>query len=168
MDADAILRRLSEWKEKILFGGVLLASLFVARNASPFGSGVDTIDREARQSALSAAGVDEGVGMRALERLQKPPDVSPTPPEPKDITRLFYDERDTFASPPGKGSGWVRGQENFERLPPVQLSVPGFPALTDFDLPAGPMPGLSRARGMVPRDPRKVALSDTETGEFTD
>lgn len=166
MDTEAIIRKLSEWKEKILFGCVLLAALYVARNATVLGSRIDDIDKEARQAAIGAAGVDDATGMRALERLQKPPDISPTPADPKEIVSLFYDERDGFKPP--KGSGWMLGQENFERLPPLAISVPGYPGLTDFDLPAGPMRDLSRTRGNVPRDGRTVALSDTDTSEFTD
>jgi len=44
--------------------------------------------------------------------------------------------------------------------------LPGIPPLTDFDLPAGPMPALDRARGMVPRDTRKVTLAAVDTTEF--
>ena len=94
VDKDVIIRKLSEWKEKILFGCVLLAALYVARNATVLGGGIDVIDREARTSAMSGAGVDETTGMRALDRLQKPPDISPTPPDPAEINSLFYDERD--------------------------------------------------------------------------
>jgi len=166
LDTDTIVRKLSEWKEKILFGCVALAALFVARNATLTGSGVDNIDRDTRQSAMTAAGVDDATGMRALERLQKPPDISPTPADPAEINMLFYDERDGFK--PTKGSAWMLGQENFERLPPLSILVPGYPTLTDFDLPAGPMPDLPRSRGAIPRDARKVSLSDTNTSEFTD
>lgn len=166
VDKDVILRKLSEWKEKILFCCVLLAALYVARNATVLGGGIDVIDREARAAAMGGAGVDDTTGMRALDRLQKPPDISPTPPDPAEINSLFYDERDGFVA--AKSSGWMLGQENFERLPPLPISVPGYPVLNDFDLPAGPLPDLSRARGIVPRDGRKVSLSDTDTSEFTD
>lgn len=166
MDTDTILRKLSEWKEKILFCGVLLCALYVARNAVVTGAGIDTIDREARNAAIGAAGVEEQTGMRALDRLQKPPDISPTPADPAQVTRLFFDERDVYR--PARGSGWMLGQENFERLPPLPISVPAYPLLTDFDLPAGTLPDPSRARGIVPRDGRKVSLSDTDTSEFKD
>ncbi|MBX3475709.1 MAG: hypothetical protein KF754_15165 [Planctomycetes bacterium] len=166
MDTDTILRKLSEWKERILFCAVLLCVLYVARNATLTGAGIDTIDRETRQAAIGASGVDEQTGMRALERLQKPPDISPTPPDPAQVNRLFYDERDVYRLP--RPSGWMLGQENFERLPPLPISVPDYPLLTDFDMPTGTMPDLSRARGIVPRDLRKVTLSDTDTSEFKD
>jgi hypothetical protein len=166
LDAETILRKLSDWKEKILFGCVLLAALYVARNANVLGGGIEEIDREARQAALAASGVEEATGMRALDRLKKPPDISPTPADPAEINRLFYDERHGFRS--GKGSGWMLGQENFERLPPLPISVPPYPTLTDFDVPAGPLPDLSRARGITPRDVRPVTLSDTTASEFKD
>lgn len=59
MDTDTILRKLSEWKERILFCAVLLCVLYVARNATLTGAGIDTIDRETRQAAIGASGVDE-------------------------------------------------------------------------------------------------------------
>lgn len=164
MNLETITRRLSEWKEKILFCAVLLIAVYVARNGSPLGAGIDTIDAETRNTALQAAKLDETAGIKALEQLQKPPDLSPTPADPAEISRLFFDERDVFK--PNKSSGWMLGKDSFLRLPPLPLVVPGFPALCDFDLPAGPSPDLVLARGMVPRDNRKVTLTVKDTGEF--
>ncbi|MCC6465489.1 MAG: hypothetical protein IT463_09145 [Planctomycetes bacterium] len=163
---DKVLQILSENKEKILFGGVLLATLLVALKASPLGAGIPAIEAEVRATSLQASGVNEAVANKAAERLVKPVDISPTPPDPKQISALFFDERDLFK--PTKSNAWMLGQETFERLPPIQLALPGFPLLTDFDLPSGPGPGISRARGVVPRDTRVVSLADADTGEFND
>lgn len=165
-DLETVTRKLSEWKEKILFGAVLLLTASVATNASPLGGGIERIDAEARQAALVKTEVDEGRAMSARDALVKPPDVSPTPVKAEDVTALFFHERSAFS--PSKSSGWMLGQESFEKLPPLPLVVPGISPLTDFDLPAGPMPALDRARGMVPRDGRAVVLTTPETSEFKD
>lgn len=163
---EKVLLILSANKEKILFGCVLLATLLVALKASPLGAGIPAIEAEVRATTLQASGVNEALANKAAERLSKPGDMSPTPPDPKQISALFFDERDLFK--PTKSNGWMLGQESFERLPPIQLALPAFPLLTDFDLPSGPGPAISRARGVVPRDTRAVALADTDTGEFDD
>lgn len=168
LDLDTVLRKLSDWKEKILFGAVLLLTLNVARGSSPLGGGVDRIEAEARQAALTRAEVEETTGMKALDTLVNPPDVSPTLVKEDEIIGLFFDERNVFpaSAEKRKPSGWMLGQDNFERLPPLPLIVPGMPALADFDLPAGPVPELPRARGMVPRDNRGVVLTVPENREF--
>jgi hypothetical protein len=173
LDLDTVVRKLSDWKEKILFVVVVLLTANVATNASPLGGGIDRIEAEARQDALSKAKIEEGMAQKVREKLIAPGDVSPTRVDSeefqKEVLSLFYDERDVFPrAGKRKPSGWMLGQDNFEKLPPLPLVVPGTAPLADFDLPAGPVPELSRARGMVPRDPRTVILAAPDTSEFKD
>lgn len=155
-----IMNRLAEWKEKILFGIVLLVTLTIVLKAEPFGGGVADIDAEARTSAITAAGIDQATAQKVLSRLENPGEYTPGKPEEAVINRPFFSERDAFE--PSGPSAWMLTQESYESLPPLQLTVPGFSELPDYDIAAGPRPELALTRGLVPRDNRPVNLTSSD------
>jgi hypothetical protein len=161
---DQILTRLAAWKEKILFGVVLLATLLIVMKARPFGAGIVDIDSEQRQAAINASGVDQAVAEKVLTRLDKPGEWTPVQVDALRIDRPFYDDAQSYK--PTRPTAWSLSQESYETLPPLKLSAPGFSPLPDYDMPAGPRPELSKAGGFVPRDRRPVVLTKVETGEF--
>ena len=161
---DQILNRLAEWKEKILFGVVVLATLLIVLKAEPFGGGIVDIDSDQRQAAIRASGVDQAQAEKVLKRLESPGEWTPVQVDSLRIDRPFFDDAQKYK--PTKPSGWSLSQESFETLPPLKLSTPGFSALNDYDMPAGPRPELSMAGGYVPRDKRPVTLSRVDTPEF--
>jgi hypothetical protein len=156
-----IKRLLSEWKERILFAVVLLATLMIALKARPAGS-VSEVDHEQRMAAVSAAGIDSAAATRALNLLESPPEITPTVPDAAQINRPFFDELARFQPP--ASSAWSLTVEQYQSLPPISLQAPGFPALMDFDTPAGPRPELARVNGLIPRDARDVVLRQQEEG----
>ncbi|MCZ7607346.1 MAG: hypothetical protein M5U25_15005 [Planctomycetota bacterium] len=161
---DQVLNRLSEWKEKILFGVVVLATLAIVMKARPIGGGIVDIDAEQRQAAISAAGIDQAQAEKVLTKLEKPGEWTPVQLDNLRVERPFYEEDDRFKA--AKPTGWSLSQESYESLPPVQLSVPGFNSLPDYDMPAGPRPSLARAQAHVPRDERPVTLTRESSPEF--
>lgn len=169
---DEIKRRLGEWKEKILFGVILIATLMIALKARPWplppdvGGGVAEIQTEVRQSARAAAGIDERTAEQVQRLLVNPTEIAPTVADPDDINRPFYDELDVYR-PPGS-SAWSLSVEAYESLPPIRLETPGFTRIEDFDVAAGPRPALSRVEGIIPRDRRPVTLHQEEGSEFED
>lgn len=169
---DEFKRRLAEWKEKILFGVILIVTLLIAFKAQPrplppdVGGGVADIDTEVRAAARAAAGIDDRTAEQVLRLLENPTEITPTTADPDEISRPFYDELDVYR-PPGS-SAWSLTVEQYEGLPPIRLEAPGFTRITDFDVPAGPRPALDRVDGFVPRDRRPVSLSQEEGSEFED
>jgi hypothetical protein len=161
---DQILNRLSEWKEKILFGVVVIATLLIVMKARPLGGGIVDIDSEQRQAAITAAKIDQAQAEKVLVKLEKPGEWTPVQLDSLRIDRPFYDDAQKYRTT--RPTGWSLSQETFETLPPLKLSTPGFTPLNDYDMPAGPHPDLSVAGGLVPRDKRPVTLSKVETGEF--
>ncbi|MBZ0135450.1 MAG: hypothetical protein K8I27_03625 [Planctomycetes bacterium] len=163
---DQALNMLNEWKEKILFGVVVLATLAIVMKADPMGGGIADIDQEENNAAILAANLDQMKANDVRKKLDDPPEWTPPKLEDIQIERPFYDAFDKFKAPPGKGSGWSLSQDTYEQLPPLQLTMPGYSPLPDYDLPAGPAPTLSKAGGYVPRDTRDVSLTVEETSEF--
>lgn len=163
---DQILEKLAAWKEKILFGVVVLATLAIVMKARPFGGGVSDIDAEVRQTSIQASGIEQPLAVKVLERLEKPGDFSPVQLEKLRVDRPFFDDGHKFQPASDKGSSWSISQEAYETLDPLKLDMPGYSALPDFDLPAGPHPDLTNAGGYIPRDPRQVNLTNEETTEF--
>ena len=163
---DQILHRLDEWKEKILFVLVLLVTLAIVLKARPFGGGIVDIDSEQRQVQIQSAGIDQAQAEKVLTKLERPPEWTPTQLDGLRVERPFFDEDDGFMPPANKGSSWSLSQATYENLPPLRLSVPGYSALPDYDMPAGPHPSLAAANGSVPRDTRPVELTQPETSEF--
>jgi hypothetical protein len=161
---DKILNLLAEWKEKILFGVVVIATLLIVLKARPFGGGIVDIDSQTRQAAITASGVDQAQAEKVLTKLEKPGEWTPVQLDSLRIDRPFYDDAQSFK--PTRASGWSLSQETYETLPPLKLSTPGYAGMNDYDMPAGPRPSLNIAGGYVPRDNRPVALSKVETGEF--
>ncbi|MCC7507915.1 MAG: hypothetical protein IT464_00900 [Planctomycetes bacterium] len=157
---DKALRILEEWKEKILFGIVLIATILIALKARPLGGGISDIDAEVRAGTMSTAQADPTVAEKALRLLEKPTEITPTQPDAKDINRPFFDDRDIYSPP--KASAWSLTQETYEGLPPLELQAPGFSAMHDFDVAAGARPSLSRVAAYVPRDNRRVELRATD------
>ncbi len=155
-----ILNKLAEWKEKILFGVVVLATLLVVTKAEPLGGGVADIDAEVRSSAITAAGVDQNTANKVLTRLENPGEFTPSRPDEQDINSVFFGERAEYrrARPPA----YMLTGEEFENLPPLQLTVPHFSALPDYDIPAGPRPALSKLDRAISRDTRPVDLTGDE------
>ncbi|MEZ5993320.1 MAG: hypothetical protein R3E76_13360 [Planctomycetota bacterium] len=167
MSTDLILQKLAEWKEKILFAIVVLATLpilFTGLGVA-FGESISDIDAEQRQNAIQASGVEQAVAVKVLEKLEKPGDFNPVQLDSLVVDKPFYDDGQRF-TPTGNGSGWSLSQETYDSLPPLQLTVPGYSGLPDFDLPAGPHPDLSTAGAYIPRDPRRVSLTTEESSEF--
>lgn len=163
---DQLIQRLNEWKEKILFVLVLLVTLAIVLKARPLGGGIVDIDSEQRQAQIEAAGIDQAQAEKVLTKLEKPPSWDPVQLDSLRIERPFYEEGDDFTPSANKGSSWSLSQATYENLPPLQLSVPGYGALPDYDMPAGPRPSLKIANGSVPRDDRPVGLTEPETSEF--
>ena len=161
-----ILTKLAEWKEKILFGIVVIACGFVAMNARPLGGGIADIDAAEREAAIKRSGIEAQMATYTLTRLEKPPEVPPTEVDMKLVNRPFFDEADRYTQP--KASAWQLAQQEYKTLPPLEMSSPGFTTMPDFDLPAGPTPALRALRGYVPRDNRNVSLADISRSEFTD
>jgi hypothetical protein len=167
MNANDILLKLSEWKEKILLGIVLIATLMISMKASPLSSGgIVNIDAETRQAAIQAAGATPEQAERALNQLERPTEITPTPPDQAQINRPYFDERDVYRS--GRQSAWSLTQATYTSLPPIELEVPGMTSLPDFDTPAGPRPELSRLTGFIPRDGRRVVLREEQAPGFED
>jgi hypothetical protein len=164
MNVDDILRKLGEWKEKILFAIVLIATVLISLNAEPLGGQVADIDAEVRAASIAAAGANQADAERAIRLLEKPVEITPTQPETSDINRPFYDERDTFVQ--GKPSAWSLTAEQYRSLPPIRLEAPGFAPMRDFDTPAGWRPALSKMDGFIPRDTRRIELKVSEKDEF--
>jgi len=162
---DQVLNMLAEWKEKILFGIVVLATLGIVMKTQ-FTGGIADIDQEQEQAAREASGLEAMKAQDVKTKLNDPPDWTPPRVEDIEVERPFYDSFDKFVSPSGKGSAWSLSQESFEQLPPLQLNMPGYSSLPDYDLAAGPTPALSKAGGFVPRDTREVSLTIEETSEF--
>lgn len=158
---DKALRILDEWKEKILFGIVLLATIGIAMKARPLGGGLVDVDAEVRAASITAAGADQQTAERALRQLEKPGEITPTRPDPRDINKPFYDDAHVYA--PTRASAWSLTQSTYEGLPPIQLSTPGFSGLDDFDVPAGMRPSLAALRAWIPRDNRRVDLRTEES-----
>jgi hypothetical protein len=163
---DQALNMLAEWKEKILFGIVVLVTLAILFKAEPFGGGIADIDQEQRNAAIKAAGFDQMKAADVMTKLENPPDWSPPRLEDIQVERPFYDSFDSFRPASGKGSAWSLSQDTYEQLPPLQLTMPGYSGMPDYDVPAGPHPVLARAGGMVPRDTREVNLAVDESSEF--
>ncbi len=163
---DEILKKLADWKEKILFGIVVIACGFVAMNARPLGGGISDIDATEREAAIKRSGIEAQMATYTLTRLEKPPEVPPTEIDMAQVNRPFFDEADRYSPP--KGSAWQLAQQEYKTLPPLEMSSPGFTTMPDFDLPAGPTPALRALRGYVPRDTRTVSLADISRSEFTD
>lgn len=163
---EQILAKLSEWKEKILFVIVLIACVFVAMHARPLGGGIADIDAAEMDAAIKQSGIDAQQATYTLTRLQRPPEVPPSELDLAAINRPFFDERDVYT--PAKASAWQLAQQEYKTLPPLELSSPGFQGMPDFDVPAGPLPGVSALRGYIPRDTRPVSISDINSSEFRD
>lgn len=161
---DQVINRLSEWKEKILFGVVVLATLLIVLKARPIGGSIVDIDAEQRKAAISAAGIDQAQAEKVITKLEKPPEWTPVQLDSLRVERPFYEAEDDFKA--NKPTGWSLSQETYESLPPVQLSLPGFSSLPDYDMPAGLRPGLSQAQAYVPRDERPVSLTRETSSEF--
>jgi hypothetical protein len=167
MTLDDVLNRLGEWKERILFGVVLLITVLISLNAEPLGGGVADIDSEVRAASATAAGASSEITERAIRLLERPAEITPTAPSQDDINRPFYDERDVFVRG-GRASAWSLTVQEYRSLPPITLDAPGFAQLHDFDAPAGLRPTLSRLDGYIPRDTRRVELKAEERSEFED
>ncbi|MCA8912037.1 MAG: hypothetical protein KDB82_10050 [Planctomycetes bacterium] len=165
---DQWLNRLKEWKEKILFAIVLLVTIPILLTGlkTTFGESISDIDAAQRQASIQASGVEQAQAIKVLEKLEKPSDFNPVQLDNLRVDKPFYDDGQKFKVPEGKGSGWSLSQETYDRLPPLQLSVPGYSNLPDYDLPAGPHPDLSHAGGYIPRDPRGVSLTTETSSEF--
>jgi hypothetical protein len=163
---DRILKLLAEWKEKILFGVVLLATLPIVITAAPaaLGGGIVDIDSDQRQAAIVAARIDQAQAEKVLTRLEKPGEWTPVQLDSLRIDRPFYDDAQLFKAT--KPTGWSLSQETYETLPPLKLSTPGYTAFHDYDMPAGPHPALRMAGGHVPRDRRPVVLTKIDAPEF--
>ncbi len=166
MKLEDILARLQEWKEKILFGVVLLATVLISLSAKPLGGGVVDIDAEEMSAAIQASGAEQAIADRALRQLESPPEVTPTQPEAAEINRPFFDARDVYVQ--GRASAWSLTVTSYQGLPPIKLETPGFSTMHDFDVPAGPRPAAEKLGGFIPRDNRRVELTVQETSEFGD
>lgn len=162
---DQALNMLAEWKEKILFCIVVLATLGVVMKIE-FSGGIADIDQQEETAAREASGLDPMKAQDVKTKLNDPPDWTPPKVEDIEIDRPFFEAYDKYSTPPNKGSAWSLSQESFEQLPPLQLTMPGYSSLPDYDLPAGPTPALSKAGGFVPRDTRDVSLTTEDTSEF--
>lgn len=162
---DQVVNMLADWKEKILFGIVVIATLVVVGKVQ-LSAGIADIDQQEESAARDAAGLDAMKAQDVKTRLNDPPEWTPPKVEDIEVDRPFYDSFDRFKAPPNKGSAWSLAQETYEQLPPLQLTMPGYSSLPDFELPAGPAPALSRAGGFVPRDTRDVSLTVEESSEF--
>jgi hypothetical protein len=163
MNASDLINKLGEWKEKILLGIVLIATLFIAGThvaSKPFPGRATGIDSEVRAAAISASGATTEQAERVLRLLENPSDITPTPVNTARVNLPFYDERDVYVRE--RPSGWTLTQASYLSLPPIELELPGMTALADFDTPAGPRPDLSRLTGFVPRDGRRVVLSEDD------
>lgn len=161
-----ILTKLADWKEKILFGIVVIACGFVAMNARPFGGGIADIDEAESDAAIKRSGIDPKVASSTLTWLATPPEVPATEVDAKLMDLPFFDAANTYEAP--TASAWQLAQQEYKTLPPLEMSSPGFTTMPDFDLPAGPTPALRALRGYVPRDTRTVSLADISRSEFTD
>jgi hypothetical protein len=164
MNGSDILLKLKEWKEKILFGIILLATLMVSVKAKPFSGSVRDINTETRQAAIQAAGADTEQARRVLQLLESPAEINPEPPDQAQVLRPFFDERDEYRTV--RPSAWSLTQTTYTRLPPIELEMPGMTGLPDFDAPAGPRPLTSHLSGFIPRDPRPVSLGEEEGPAF--
>jgi len=163
---DRVVMILSEWKERILFGIVVLVCLplLFSGVSTILGQSVVDIDAEQRQAAVTASQIEQPLAEKAIERLEHPPEASPLQIDTLKIDRPYFDDAQKYT--PGRASGWSLSQETYENLPPLRLTTPGFAPMLDYDMPAGPRPALSAAEGYVPRDNRPVSLTKVETGEF--
>lgn len=161
---DNIIRLLGEWKERILFGIVLLLALLITTNAVWTGAGITDVYNEEYTSAIKSTGIEGELGGKAIEALKNPPDVSPKPPNPLAVDKIHYNERNAYVST--SSSGWMLIQEDFESLPPLSLPLPTYTGFADFDAPAGLSPQYSKLMGIVPRDTRSVSLAEANTSEF--
>ncbi|MBP9891019.1 MAG: hypothetical protein KBG84_03880 [Planctomycetes bacterium] len=158
-----ILKKLEENKEKLLFGFIVLMAVMIALKTPWSGAGTQEINIKARDAAITAFG-DRIRAEQILKDVKSPEPPKSLPLDETGIARRFYDDRARFVPP--KSSAFVRGSESLERLPAISLSFPGFPALPDFRLIAGPSPDAARASNYVPRDERPVELTRKETSEF--
>lgn len=155
-----IRNKLAEWKEKILFGIVVLTTLMVVTKAEPMGGGVSDIDAEVRVAAIKAAGIDQETASMVLTKLENPGEFTPSRPDDEVINSVFFGERAEYRR--SGPSAYMLSGEEYQGLPPLQLTVPGFPSLPDYDIPAGPRPLLSRVDRALPRDNRPVDLTGEE------
>lgn len=165
MNKDVIIAKLSAWKEKILFGVIVLATLAVAMKGRPLSSEVvvDT-DSQQREAAIKKANIERDKANQAVDTLREPPDWSPVQVDGVRVDRPFFDDEDIYT--PTRASAWRLSQATYESLPPLTLSPPGFIALPDYDLPAGPHPEFADAGGYIPRDARPVTLTAPGSSEF--
>lgn len=161
-----ILNKLADWKEKILFGIVVIACGFVAMNARPLGGGIADIDEAEIDAAIKRSGIDPKQATNTLELLKHPPEAKSIEVDAKLLDQPFFSKDNSYSAP--KGSAWQLAQQEYKTLPPLEMSSPGFTTMPDFDLPAGPTPALRALRGYVPRDTRTVSLADISRSEFTD